>query len=103
MIKKQYLKSKPICKVTFQIPPEVGKSAKTAKVVGEFNNWSFSANPMKRLKSGAFKTTLDLLKGREYQFRYLMDKNSWENETESDKFVASPYGDSENSVIIIKK
>lgn len=100
-IKKQYLKSKPICKVTFKIPQEVGNSAKTAKVVGEFNNWSFTANPMKRLKSGAFTTTIDLEKGREYQFRYLLDKNKWENETEADKFVPSPYGDSENSVVIV--
>ena len=100
-IKKQYLKSNQICKVTFAIPPEVGQSAKTVKVVGEFNNWSFTANPMKKLKSGAFKTTIDLIKGREYQFRYLMDKNNWENETETDKLVPSPYGDSENSVVIV--
>jgi 1,4-alpha-glucan branching enzyme len=102
-IKKQYLKSKPICKVTFKITPEVGNSAKTAKVVGEFNKWSFTANPMKRLKNGAFTTTIDLEKGRGYQFRYLLDKNKWENEIEADKFVPSPYGDSENSVVILKK
>ena len=100
-IKKRYLKSKPLCKVTFKIPAEVGKAAKTAKVVGEFNNWSFAANPMKRLKNGAFTTTLDLEKGRAYQFRYVLDKNQWKNETEADKLVPSPYGDSENSVIIV--
>ena len=100
-IKKQYLKSKRICKVTFKIPPEVGNSTKTVKVVGEFNNWSFTTNPMKRLKSGAFTTTIDLVKGRGYQFRYLLDKNKWENETEADKFVPSPYADSENSVVIV--
>ena len=100
-IRKQYLKSKPICKVTFKIPAEKGNAAKTAKLVGEFNNWSFSANPMKRLKDGAFTTTLDLEKGNAYQFRYVLDKNQWKNETEADKFVPSPYGDSENSVIIV--
>ena len=36
-IKKQFLKSKPICKVTFRIHEEVGNSAKTAQLVGEFN------------------------------------------------------------------
>lgn len=100
-IKKQYLKRKPICKVTFRIPAGVGKSLKTAKVLGEFNNWSFNSNPMKRLKNGAFTTTIDLENGREYQFRYLLDENHWENETEADNFVPSPYGDSNNSVIII--
>ena len=100
-VKKQYLKSKPICKVTFKIPPEVGNKAKTAKIVGEFNDWSLMANPMKRLKSGAFTATLDLEKGKVYQFRYVLGKNQWENETEADMFVPSPYGDSENSVIIV--
>ena len=79
----------------------MGSAAETAKVVGEFNNWSSTANPMKRLKSGAFTATLDLEKGKAYQFRYLLDKNKWENENEADKFVPSPYGDSENSVIIV--
>ena len=100
-IKKQYLKSKPVCKVKFKIPPEVGNAVKTANVVGEFNNWSLTANPMKRLKSGAFTVTLDLEKGKAYQFRYVLGKDQWENDTEADKLVPSPYGDSENSVIII--
>jgi 1,4-alpha-glucan branching enzyme len=100
-IKKQYLKSKPLCKVKFKIPAEVGKAALTANIVGEFNNWSFTANPMKRLKTGAFTATLDLEKGKAYQFRYVLDNNQWENDTESDKFVPSPYGDSENSLIIV--
>ena len=100
-IKKQYLKRKPICKVTFKIPAEVGNKAKTAILVGEFNNWSFTANSMKRLKDGAFTTTLDLEKGKAYQFRYVLDKNTWKNETDADKFVPSPYGDSDNSVVVV--
>jgi 1,4-alpha-glucan branching enzyme len=100
-IKKKYLKTKPMCKVTFKIPAEAGNLAKTAKLVGEFNNWSFTANPMKRLKNGAFSTAIYLEKGKGYQFRYLLDNDKWENEVEADKFVLSPYGDSENSVIIL--
>jgi hypothetical protein len=49
-IKKQFLKSKPICKVTFRIHEEVGNSAKTAHLVGEFNSWNFLSTPMKNLK-----------------------------------------------------
>ena len=99
-IRKQYLKSKSICKVTFKIAPEVGGAAKTATVVGDFNNWSAAANPMKKLKNGAFTATIDLATGREYQFRYLLDKNKWENDGESDKFAATPYADSKNSVVV---
>lgn len=101
-IKKQFLKSKPVCKVTFRIPEEMGNSARTAHVVGEFNNWNFLSTPMKKLKNGAFTATLDLEKGREYQFRYLLDKKSWENDADADKFIPTPYGDSENSVIVLR-
>ena len=69
-IKKKYLKSRPVCKVTFRISEEIGKSAATAHVVGEFNDWNLLSTPMKKLKKGAFTTTLDLEKGKEYQFRY---------------------------------
>jgi 1,4-alpha-glucan branching enzyme len=100
-IRKQYLKSKPVCKATFRIPEEMGNSAKTAHIVGEFNNWTFFSTPMKKLKSGAFTATLDLKKGREYQFRYLLDRKNWENDAEADKFAPSPFGDSENSVIVL--
>ena len=100
-IRKQYLKSRSTCKATFRIPEETGSSAKSAHIVGEFNNWKFFSTPMKKLKSGAFTTTLELEPGREYQFRYLLDKNVWENERDADKSVPTPYGDSENSVIIV--
>ena len=56
---------------------------------------------MKKLKNGAFTTTLDLEPGREHQFRYLLDEKIWKNEQDADKLVVSPYGDSENSVIVI--
>ncbi|MGD8521040.1 MAG: isoamylase early set domain-containing protein [Desulfobacterales bacterium] len=100
-IKKQFLKTKPVCKVTFRIHKELGISAKTAHIVGEFNGWSFLATPMRKLKSGAFTTTLDLEQGREYQFRYLLDKKDWENDADADKFVPTPFEDSENSVIVL--
>ncbi len=100
-ITKRYLKTKPVCKVTFKIPAEVANAAKTAQIVGEFNGWSYTANPMRRLKDGAFTTTVDLEKGKAYEFRYVLDENHWQNETEADKFVISPYGDSENSVIVV--
>jgi 1,4-alpha-glucan branching enzyme len=100
-IKKQVLKHKPICKVTFRIDPSVGNAAKKAYVVGEFNDWSTSANPMKRLKNGGFTATLDLEKGRTYQFRYLLGKNAWENDAEADREVPTPFGDSRNSVIAL--
>lgn len=98
-IKKQYLKSKPLCKVTFRIPEEKGNSAGKACVVGDFNDWVAGATPMKRTKGGAFSTAVDLAPGRSYQFRYLLGQSHWENDTEADGYLPSGVGDSENSVI----
>lgn len=100
-IKKQYLKSKPICKVTFRMPKEAANSAEKAHVVGEFNNWDVHATPMKKLKNGAFTVTVDLEQEREYQFRYLVDETKWENDWHADKYVPTSYGDSDNSVVVI--
>ena len=100
-IKKQYLKTKPVCKVTFRISEEVGKSAEAAHVVGEFNNWDSFSTPRKKLKKGAFTATVNLEKGREYQFRYLLDNGNWQNDQDADKFVPTPFGDSENCVIAL--
>jgi len=70
-IKKQFLKSKPVCKVTFSIQAE---NAENVAVVGSFNDWSETATPLKKLKNGTFKETMDLESGVTYEFRYwLMD------------------------------
>ena len=100
-MKKEYLKSRKICKVTFRLPKIAAPKAKSVCLVGEFNNWNMYANPMKKLKNGNYTLTLVLKPGKEYQFRYLIDGNKWENDWNADKYVRNPYGDSDNSVIII--
>lgn len=97
MVKKEYLKSRPACKVTF-ILPEVIK-AETAHLVGDFNNWNESSIAMKRQKTGRFTVTLELEKGREYQFRYLVNGNEWHNDWHADKYVPNPFS-GDNSVIV---
>jgi hypothetical protein len=100
-IKRQYLKSRNTCKVTFTLPRIAAKDAKSVFVVGDFNNWNVYANPMKRLKNGEYTTRIELDPGREYQFRYLIDQSRWENDWNADKYIKNPYGDSDNSVIIV--
>ncbi|MFZ5798284.1 MAG: glycoside hydrolase [Desulfobulbus sp.] len=100
-IQKKYLKSKPVCKVTFRLPKEAVGSARKVCIVGDFNAWKKKATPLKRLKSGECKITLDLACGREYQFRYLLDNTTWENDWDADKYVPSAYHDVENSVVIV--
>ena len=100
-IKKEYLKSRKTCKVTFRLPRIAATDAKSVCIVGDFNNWNLYANPMKKLKNGNYTITLELEPGREYQFRYLIDESKWENDWNADKYVKSPYGDSDNSVVVV--
>ena len=100
-IKKKYSKKNGICRVTFAVPVVEGSEAQKIHVVGEFNNWSTSATPMKRLKNGEFTASMDLKPGQEYQFRYLLDNKRWENDSEADKSANTPYVDARNSVIVI--
>lgn len=100
-ISKKFLKSKPVCKVTFKLPKELANGAGEVKVLGDFNAWdTSSATPMKSLKAGGFTTTLDLEAGREFQFRYLIDNAVWTNDDSADKYVASPFADAENGVVV---
>lgn len=100
-ITKKFLKSKPICKVTFRLPKQAVAKAETVHIVGEFNDWDKKSDPMKGLKSGSFTTTIDLEKGREYQFRYLINGKTWLNEEEADKHVPTPFEDAKNSVVVV--
>ncbi|HEC22825.1 MAG TPA: glycoside hydrolase [Chloroflexi bacterium] len=97
MLKKRYLSNNAICKVTFILPPET--EARTAVVVGDFNNWDKEGIPMKRLKDGRWKAEVKLEAGREYQYRYLLNGTEWINDEQADKYVAHPYG-GENSVVV---
>lgn len=94
-LKKQFLKSKPVCKVTFMLPVE---EATNVAVVGSFNNWNDQATPLKKLKNGSFKTTVDLETSNSYEFKYLVD-GTYLNEEEADSYAWNDYAGGENSVI----
>jgi 1,4-alpha-glucan branching enzyme len=84
MLIKNYSSTGKKCRVTFKLPKEV--HAKRAHLCGEFNDWSHTAHPMKRLKDGGFSTTISLDSDREYRFRYLLDGERWENDWEADDY-----------------
>ena len=96
-ISKQYLKTKPACKVTFIVPAEQAQAAETVAVLGEFNNWE--AAVMKKQKNGDFSTTLTLPTDQQFQFRYLINGAEWHNETDADGYVPSPVSYDQNSVL----
>jgi 1,4-alpha-glucan branching enzyme len=99
-IKKQYSKSKSVCKVTFKLDKETASSNEKVTLTGDFNNWDVESIPMKQGKTGDFSVAIELEKGKEYQFRYILDNAVWINEEQADKYVPNEFH-SENSVVIV--
>ncbi|WP_166839834.1 isoamylase early set domain-containing protein [Rheinheimera pleomorphica] len=98
-INKQYLKTKPLCKVTFTLPAARLAQMEQAALLGEFNDWDPTALPMKKSKSGDFTITLNLEKNKEYQFRYLVNGGTWLNDEAADSYQPSPVSYDHNSVV----
>ena len=94
-IKKQFLKTKPVCKVTFSVP---AKEASSVAVVGDFNEWATDGAELKRLKNGTFKGTFDLETGRSYEFRYIVDGN-YVNDEAADRYQWNDFAGVENGVV----
>jgi len=97
-IKKQFLKSKPVCKVTFEV---LDPEADLIVLMGEFNEWSKSSHPMNKMKNGKHKITVDLDTEKKYAFKYLVDGNTWLLEEEADQQVPSGMGAEQNSLIAV--
>lgn len=86
-------------KITFSLPKEAVGMAKTVAVVGDFNNWdSQNGQKLTKQKDGSYAVTLDLATGKEYQFRFLINGEIWENAWDAPKYVPSPFG-GDNSVV----
>jgi 1,4-alpha-glucan branching enzyme len=99
-VKKNYLKSRPVCKVTFELPKAAVAAASTVAVVGDFNDWrTEQAVSLRRQKDGRFAATVELQVGRAYRFRYLIDGERWENDWEADRYEPSELGGADNSVV----
>jgi 1,4-alpha-glucan branching enzyme len=83
-------------KVTFTLPAEI--DATVVALCGEFNNWSSEDIKLARSTTGEWQTTLDLVSGQAYRYRYLLDYHRWENAWNADYYIANPYG-GDDSVI----
>lgn len=99
-LKKLYLKTRELCKVTFRLPKEAAPDATQVTLVGDFNQWDTGETPMQKMKNGDFTVTLELACDQEYRFRYLIDNSHWENDWQADKYVPNCYG-SDDSIVDI--
>lgn len=94
-IKKQYLKNKQTCKVTFIV---AAKESENVAVLGDFNQWNPEATSLVKLKNGTFKGVVDLEKDQSYEFRYLID-NDYSNDEQADSYKWNNFANAENGVL----
>lgn len=103
MLKKRYIKSRDVWKVTFEVSggqlPE-GIEIQDVHLVGEFNGWNKSGTPIKASKGDTYKVVLELQPSTTYQFRYLANGEYWFNDESADSYVPSDYGE-DNCVVIL--
>jgi 1,4-alpha-glucan branching enzyme len=93
MLNKKYLKTK--CKVEFSLPAD---SIGSAYLVGDFNDWNEADLPLEK-KGKAYKVTVDLDLNKEYQFRYLVNGQQWQNDPQADGYTSNPYN-GDNSLVL---
>ncbi len=94
-VKKQFIKTKPVCKVTFSLE---AKEANSVAVIGDFNNWSPSEGALTKQKNGTFKAAFDLPKENSFEYKYLVD-GAFVNEVEADSYRWNDFAGTENSVL----
>ena len=97
-MKKSYTKTGASCRVTFELPAEVG--AQKVALCGEFNDWDATQHPLKQRKNGSFSTTISLKPGKSYRFRYWVDDERWENDWNADAYLPNEFG-TEDSVVTV--
>jgi len=91
MIKKQFIKSRNVVKLTFELPKET--VAEAVLLLADFNNWQPAA--FSQLKNGKWQLVQEVEPGREYQFRYRLVQGGaehYENDAEADALVPNDQG-----------
>jgi 1,4-alpha-glucan branching enzyme len=95
MVKKKFFKTLDECEVTFEFSaPE----AHEVLLYADFNYWE--PVPMKKTsaKNATFRLKTRLPKDSQFQFRYLVDNEIWQNDEAADAYWLNDQG-SENSVV----
>ncbi|MFC1891973.1 isoamylase early set domain-containing protein [Thermodesulfobacteriota bacterium] len=96
MVRKNYSKTGKVCRATFDLSSEV--IADEISLCGEFNDWDPQENKMTKRKTGRWSTTISLMCGRKYRYKYLLDGKKWENDWDADAYQKNEFG-SEDSVV----
>lgn len=94
MLSKRFFKTKNETEVTFEFNSSVDNEV---ALVGEFNNWQPLAMSYSK-KHKAFRAKVRLPKDCDYQFRYLVNNEIWQNDHQADRYLLNSFG-TDNSVV----
>jgi 1,4-alpha-glucan branching enzyme len=99
MIHKQSSANENKVIVTFEIPGSIW--ADQIHLVGDFNGWDRHALPFHYNRRENWEVQLELDKGHEYRFRYLIDEEDWGTEWQEDRHVMGSDG-ADDSIVIAR-
>jgi len=77
-------------RVTFTLPPREGEE--WVCVVGDFNGWEQQTTLMRRNEAGEWEVELNLMPGRKYYYRYLVNGHIWRYDPAADARICNPHG-----------
>ena len=103
-IKKQYLKSKPEVKVTFEINKEDALDATNISLLSEHNEWQ--AIEFKKLKSGKFKVAINIPTQQADSYQYIFQATTADNQkvmllpAEADAYVDNGMNDGGQNAVL---
>jgi hypothetical protein len=96
MLRKSRSPSAGYVRVIFELPSSLWASC--IYLVGDFNDWREDEICLYQDRSGAWTTSLDLLEGETYEFRYIID-GQWRTDFQADAVTDNIYA-SQNSIVI---
>lgn len=101
MLKKDYSKTKKVCKVTFSLPATAVQDGAEVRVLGDFNNWTWQSGLLMKAGKTEYTASIELALGANYEFRYAINNERWENDWAADAYVPSPFDGITNSLVSV--
>jgi len=98
-LQRTFIKSRNSYKVTFELGMASNPQQLEVRLLGDFNNWSYSEAPVLKYKNGSYVTKVELPEAREFQYRYMIGEHDWANDAYADAYVPSPHAYVDNCVV----
>ena len=98
MLKRQKIAGTKIVKLSFVLAGDDPRLP--AAVVGDFNDWDETADPLRRRSNGTASAVVSLEAGRAYRFRYRSADGTWFNDDAADGYEPNAHGSTDCIVLV---